>query len=279
LTTHATTHDLTFDGDRVIKRFVSWDRGEHLREWRGLSLLARYAPDLAPQPLSAQLDQDPPTIAMSRLPGESLGGTPLTDAQIDALAAALIRMQASVPEDQLVGAEANFSPLKKSAVLLEMVQKSAMSSPDKHNLDAFDDTVRQASAAATRFATSAWATNVAKIGGTPRQVFGQVDGNLANFLWDGTVVRLVDFEDSGSSDPTFELANLLEHITVIHQAGLDPERVIARFTLTPAERARLRIFRRGFAVYWLLRLLPGGPSYQRNPPGTLEAQAAHLLSL
>jgi hypothetical protein len=28
-------------------------------------------------------------------------------------------------------------------------------------------------------------------------VFGQGDGNLANFLWDSDRVRLVDFEDSG----------------------------------------------------------------------------------
>ena len=30
-------------------------------------------------------------------------------------------------------------------------------------------------------------------------VFGQGDGNLANYLWDGERVRLVDFEDSGQA--------------------------------------------------------------------------------
>lgn len=46
------THSLTFAGDRVVKRYRSWDRGEPDREWGGLSLLHRYAPGTAPQPLS-----------------------------------------------------------------------------------------------------------------------------------------------------------------------------------------------------------------------------------
>ena len=43
-------------------------------------------------------------------------------------------------------------------------------------------------------------------------VFGQVDGNLANFLWDGDRVRVVDFEDSGRSDRAYELADITEHV-------------------------------------------------------------------
>jgi thiamine kinase-like enzyme len=31
-------------------------------------------------------------------------------------------------------------------------------------------------------------------------VFGSGDGNLANFLWDGSRVRVVDFEFSGRSE-------------------------------------------------------------------------------
>jgi Phosphotransferase enzyme family len=120
---------------------------------------------------------------------------------------------------------------------------------------------------------------VAAIGGVARPVFGQTDGNLANFPWDGATVGIVDFEDSGSSDPMFELGTLVEHISVIHERAWDPERLLARFSLTSADRSRLRILRRGLAVYGLLLLLPGGPSHRRNPPGMLEAQAAHLLAL
>jgi len=44
-------------------------------------------------------------------------------------------------------------------------------------------------------------------------VLGRADGNLANFLWDGTRIRIADFEESGRSDTSFELAELAEAAT------------------------------------------------------------------
>ena len=64
--------------DVVVKRFGSYDRGEHLREWCGLRLLDRHSPGLAPRPLAADLAADPPTVTIGRLPGGPLGGRPLT---------------------------------------------------------------------------------------------------------------------------------------------------------------------------------------------------------
>jgi hypothetical protein len=63
------THGVEITADRVVKRFRSCTGGEHDREWRALTLLERYAPDLAPAPLSADLSADPPVVIMSRLPG------------------------------------------------------------------------------------------------------------------------------------------------------------------------------------------------------------------
>ncbi|MFD2082861.1 Phosphotransferase enzyme family protein [Actinopolymorpha cephalotaxi] len=55
-----------------------------------------------------------------------------------------------------------------------------------------------------------------------RPVFGPGDGNLANYLWDGRRVRIVDFEDSGRSDRAFELAEVTEHVPALHRAGPGP---------------------------------------------------------
>jgi hypothetical protein len=52
-----------------------------------------------------------------------------------------------------------------------------------------------------------------------------------------------------------------------------------RFSLTAAERAALREYRRLAALFWLGMLLPGGPASARNPPGTLHQQARRLLTL
>jgi hypothetical protein len=49
-----TIHSLEFS-DVVVKRFGSYDRGEHLREWRSLRLLDRHSPGLAPRPLAERL--------------------------------------------------------------------------------------------------------------------------------------------------------------------------------------------------------------------------------
>ncbi len=54
---------------------------------------------------------------------------------------------------------------------------------------------------------------------------------------------------------------------------------LALFDLTAAEQVRVREYRRLSALFWLMMLLPGSPAHRRNPPGTLERQAARLLHL
>jgi thiamine kinase-like enzyme len=110
-------------------------------------------------------------------------------------------------------------------------------------------------------------------------VFGQGDPNLANFLWDGDRVRIVDFEDSGLSDRAFELADAVEHLSTWIDSGLDGDKFLRAFDLSRAERSRLADCRRLAALFWLLRLQPGGNASLRNPPGTLRRQAERLLAL
>jgi thiamine kinase-like enzyme len=110
-------------------------------------------------------------------------------------------------------------------------------------------------------------------------VFAHRHGNLANHLWDGHQVRLVDFEHSGRGDRAGELADFVEHLSVWAGAGIDAEAFLGHFDLSSEERRRIRLLRPLFAAYWVMRLLPGGGSHDRNPPGTLERQASRLLDL
>jgi hypothetical protein len=87
--------------------------------------------------------------------------------------------------------------------------------------------------------------------GTP--VFGTGDGNLANYLWDGTRVRVIDFEYSGRSDRAFELAEVTEHIAVWENDPAGLTAVLDRFELTAEEAARFTECRRLLALFWLLR--------------------------
>ncbi|GAA1543431.1 phosphotransferase [Kribbella lupini] len=104
-------------------------------------------------------------------------------------------------------------------------------------------------------------------------VIGHGDPNLANYLWDGERVRIIDFEDAGRADLAVELANLVEHLA---SRGADWSGFLAQYQV---DAERLLSARRLYAAFWLTLIRPGGPSAHRNPPGTAELQAERLLNL
>jgi Ser/Thr protein kinase RdoA (MazF antagonist) len=207
---------------------------------------------------------------MSWLPGERLGGRQLTSQQEHALADALSQLWRSVPASKLPSLPGDSG---NPAQLVRLVRELAATSGDLGE----DPVVHRARADGLAWFESALAASDGLIG--RQNVLGQGDANLANFLWDGERVRLVDFEDSGPSDRPFELAVLAEHISCWNEAGMETERLISLFGLDEAERGRLTDCRRLSAMYWLLLLLPGGRASNRNPPGTLRRQAERLLAL
>ena len=271
-----TTHRIEITGDRVVKTFASWDRGEHRREWRGLALLHEYAPGLGPEPISAELDVRPPVITMTMVPGEPLGARRTTSGQIDALVLALDRMHSAVPASALVDVEPQDTPSSIAGLLRKMSATRATPTEDS----GADPVVCAAFAAARRFIDSDWVDRGSALG-EPNPVFCMNDGNLANYLWDvqTQAVRVVDFESAGRNDRAFELADIVEHISLRRGAEIAADDLLGRLDLVDSECSRIRSFRPAFAAFWLLMLLPDGPAFRRNPPGTLEAQAAHVLEL
>jgi thiamine kinase-like enzyme len=105
------------------------------------------------------------------------------------------------------------------------------------------------------------------------------DGNLDNVLWDGEVCRLIDWEEYGASDLAYEVADLVEHASSRLTRSLDVEELLADLDLDEAQLARLEQYRRLFACFWLMMLLPGNGGFARNPPGSTEDQARHVLAL
>jgi aminoglycoside phosphotransferase (APT) family kinase protein len=266
------THQVSVDRGRriVVKRYEHADRDQPAREWRALLLLAEHAPGLAPEPILADLAGHPAVIEMSLLDGEPLGSEPLTPEQQSAVLRAIGQLWQAVPVSK-VTLRPDESAYQTEAWLVEQVRDMAA------NYDLGDDPVVRSAELAGRD-WLAWADVGGGEHGLP-QVFGQGDSNLANFLWDGERVRIVDFEDSGVSDRAFELGQFVEHISAWHGAGLNADEFAAGFDLTATERARLADTRRLAALYWLLRLRPGGEVSDRNPPGTLRRQAERLLAL
>lgn len=250
------THDLTGDGPVLVKRYTSWGRGEHRSEWAALQLIHEHLPGLVPEPLHGDLDADPPSITMTRLPGEPLGPSP-TGPVLDALAVAIARLW-TVP-----------LPPPSAAAWADDL-------PFARRLIAGDRPAEGVTAEAYDAAIGWWDGPDPELLGTPPEdlVLGHRDPNLDNYLWDGRRVRIVDFEDAGPSDPANELAILVEHLSA---RSVPPDAILSRFT--GIDQRRLQAGRRLWAMFWLRLLLPGGPGARRNPPGTADRQAVRLLTL
>lgn len=206
---------------------------------------------------------------MSRLPGGSLGGRPLSDAQTRAVASALNDLHRAVPEPALNGL-----PRRRwnAAELLDDLRARVVARPE-----GIGDDVHRALAAGAEWVGSADASRLGAGGAAP--VLAHADGNLANFLWDGRRCRVVDFEDAGVSDRAFEAADVAEHVSGQLAGVLDGDALLAHIGLDAAEVERAHQARRLMALYWLIMLLPGNAAHRRNPPGSVDRQSGRLLQL
>ncbi|WP_433435399.1 phosphotransferase family protein [Nonomuraea sp. CA-141351] len=264
------THILDFRDDVVVKRYTSWERGEPLREWAALTLLAEHAPGLAPTPLEAALNAHPPVIVMSRLPGRTLRGEQATGEQIKAMATALNRLH-QIPPEVVEGVEpAAWRP----AAAVDKTRVWADKQPDLGNNPLVQEAFRAGVAWLASNAPDQLTTNPLP------PVLGLADGSHANYLWDEHEgrMRLIDWEDSGRNDRAFELGEVCEHISRVDGA-LDAEQLLVHIDLTPGEAQRVRDFRRLIALGWFLQLGPDGPATPHNPVGTVERQAERVLEL
>jgi hypothetical protein len=257
----SSTHLLDVGPDVVIKRYRSWEYQQPEREWRALNLLSEHVPGLAPIPVSLDLSEALPTMVMSRLPGLSLEG-PVSPVQAKAIAVAIVRVQEEIPS----GIVADLPP--RAGHPVELLRQVRTWAAEPLGSDA-DPLVAKTLADGVDWVGRSGLVELFERQGRP--VFGTGDGNLGNYLWDGSEVRLVDFEYAGRSDRAYELAEITEHISV--QSGLDS--VLERTDLDAAETARLKQCRRLLALFWLLRIL----STSRGGPGALTAQSARLLDL
>jgi Ser/Thr protein kinase RdoA (MazF antagonist) len=264
-------HGVEVAADHVIKRFPRGDGERAEREWRALTLLTAYAPGLAPVPKSVDLAAGVPTMVMSRLAGTPLRGCPLGDEQVKALAEAVNELHGAVPADALrhvpvrPGQQSDLiAHLEKWAVVVSRQAEGPVGR-------AMDCGLRWLAESGLGHAGASQISQVSP-------VFGPGDGNLANYLWDGARVRIVDFEDSGRSDRAFELAEITEHVGSWVASPLDVPLFLRHFDLTAAEETRLRECRRLLALVWLF-LLAFDHEHLRNPPGTVERQAERLMGL
>lgn len=266
MTTH--THELTFTATEARKRYRTWSDREPDREWACLTVLAEHAPGLAPRPLRRERLDGAPTIVMERLAGEPLGATPLNGAHTTSLGRALRRLY-SVPLSAAQALDLGERRLGPSSLRTELRQWAT--SPYDLKECQHPKLVERALRASRQ-----WLADTPQVP-APLSVLGIADLNPANVLWDGSVCRLVDFEDGGLSEPAFELADHVEHLA--GRDVYDADTLVHAVGLTEDERERFAHWRRHWAIFWLIMLLPGNGGFSRNSPGTTEVQAERVLRM
>ncbi|MDT7571691.1 MAG: hypothetical protein QOE05_1865 [Actinomycetota bacterium] len=259
------THGVAMEGDVVVKRYASADRGEPQREWTSLQVLAQHQPGLAPEPL--ELTGPPWVLRMSRLRGTPHPRRePLTTEQLTHLGVAFERLW-SVPVTAIPDLSARIMAAPATSDLVTALLDRGGEPVEPSCRDALDEF--------RAWFTAAGRDQLARPCPTP--VFSRGDQNLDNILWDGAQVRLVDFEDAGLSCQSYDLADVTEHIG----SRATPEAMWQSFAASHGDGCRdlFVAARRLLACWWLLALLPGGVGRHRNPPGSDVLQAQRLLGL
>lgn len=145
-----------------------------------MTILAEHAPGLAPAPLEAALDTDPPTISMSRLPGRVLRGERVNDEHLTAMAATLHHLH-QIPTQVVEAVKpAPWGP----AVAMDKVRTLADKQPDLGDSTLAQQAYREAVAWLASTEPDQLTTN------PYAPVLGLADGNHANYLWDDQTRRV-----------------------------------------------------------------------------------------
>jgi len=218
-------------------------RAKH--EWAALTILSCFGFDAAPEPLYYESTHGP-AVAMSLLPGDSLGGSSLSNDQIRQIAdifRGFHSIEATKPAHRLPAVRLTVEGMLREVQERWYACMADGSSPLRKEL-------------LTRWRGWITGPDIALLGHPSTPVFGQGDPNTTNYLWDGTCVRVVDFEYAGWSNPYYELALLVEHVQ--SRATTDDRWLLLEEILCPAreDRDRVHAARALVAWYWTMEFWP-----------------------
>lgn len=241
---------LQHDGrDLCLKLHRVDHRDRAHREWQALTLLTQRGHPRVPQPLWRSDREDLPAIVMTYAAGTPLGGAHLQPAHLDALTAALTDLYSITPADVTDALSEVVTPATAMLQRLHDTCTSPTASAEQRRLV---DLWRRWSAGPDPDLIRA---------PIPQQVFGRGDPSLANALWDGAELTLLDFEYSGWTDPAYELADLIEHPRSRATPDSSWRDFTDRFGLSPGAQARHEAARRMLALFWLTRRQPDDPRH------------------
>lgn len=218
-----------------LKIYRQDQRARALREVGGMSLLREQGQYVAPRLLWVGLANQPPFVLMEFLSGQHLGNARLSRRQLECLAAATRKLHAITPASLDVPLwNLDWDAAERLANLRQ--QHQALRS---------QSTTCTETAEAVRL-TGSWlqGKDPALLAEKGPAVFSRGDQNLANCLWDGSELRVVDLEYCRWNDRALDLANQVEHVQSRDTPGTEWEWFVAQFDLSEAERKRFKAAQR-----------------------------------
>lgn len=233
-------------GEHYVLKTFRPDRALRVRrEWGGLCLLQERGLHFAPTPCYRSESPAPALLLMRHIPGEHLGEKHLSPTQLQALAARIRDLHAIAPETLSYPLWHSYADPTRfvQALQKELEPLRQLPTTPEHT-----ETLR--------LLTTWLAGPDPQILATapPALAFTRGDANLANNLWDGQELRILDFEGCGWRDPSIDLSFFVEHISsrrTPHEAWLS---FVEGFNLSNAEHRRFRAAQRRMALSWLVRI-------------------------
>jgi Ser/Thr protein kinase RdoA (MazF antagonist) len=246
-----------------VKVYVVDQRRRADREWMALTALAAKGIGDVPRPLWRLDDPLMPVIGMTMLPGSSLSGLSDPVPAMGALPRLLRRLQ------ELPLPAVRHLPRVDSAIhYIQRINDWAAQllgrDPDALTIEL------------SRLVSRWQCSDDQRLVGQPGlRRFSRGDGNLDNWLWDGRRLRVVDFEYCGYSDPVFDAADLVEHISARAIADAIWDEFASEIGVTGADAPRFAAARRTYALGWLAVLW----KYRATRQEELEAQLERVRDL
>jgi hypothetical protein len=226
-----------------VKVYRVDDRHRAEREWLSLAFLSGHQAVSAPAPLWADPDPGQPAIGMTLVPGRPFPETGDRQGPLRALAA-VQRQYAELP---LPGELAAMERVDSASHYVRRITGIWAPVIKSHSRDALTRDLLQI--------LSEWedSGDAAVLAEPARRIFSRGDSNLLNWLWDGTSIRVVDYEFAGYSDLAFDCADLTEHISS-RQTGIDDQawaEVVSLAGLSSGDQRRFQAAQRTCALRWL----------------------------
>ena len=238
-------------GERLcLKRFQSAKHKQARNEWNSLQALHNFTEGLAPEPIRFIEGLDGScVIVMEYVAGQRLSDIErVSREQLYALASVMKTMY-SMP---VTASSYKYEPVNcSSACMLSRVRQFFTNEARRCRLEAGQ-------------ASNVWELGKGWVFGQEaerlmlggEQVFSRGDPNLANCLWDGSALRLVDFEYAGVTDRAFDLADLTEHVNAARIDEKNWQWFVEQFELSTDEAVRFAASRKLASLFWLTRLWP-----------------------